>query len=207
MLKKIICFWVCVFSLPLLIWASGTYKIPEDIKVDLKIAKKNLSQAPDSHACKFEMAMAYAYSGQIKKGWDMLKQVPEPYADDVIKQYEPLEKKYPQEWRYPFKLAFGYYFKKDKQGAIDAFNRVLKIDPQHIWAMGFIGLVKGDMGKVDETIDICKKALEIEPNATAIHFLLGEAYRKKGQYKQSLSHFLKVGQLQTKESFSKQYDD
>lgn len=198
---------ICVFSFQFLIWGNGTYKIPEDIKVELKIAKKNLAQAPDSHACKFEMAMVYAYSGQIKKGWDMLKQVPETYAQDVIEQYEPLEKKYPQEWRYPFKLAFGYYFKQDKQGAIDAFNRVLKIDPRHIWAMGFIGLVKGDMGKVDETIEICKKALEIEPNATAIHFLLGEAYRKKGQYKQSLSHFLKVGQLQTKESFSKQYDD
>ncbi|MBT3260996.1 tetratricopeptide repeat protein [bacterium] len=48
--------------------------------------------------------------------------------------------------------------------------------------MGFSALVKGENGQVDGAIDLCKKALKIEPNATAIHFLLGQALLKKGDY-------------------------
>ena len=34
-------------------------------------------------------------------------------------------------------------------------------------------LIYGEMDDVDNAVYYCKKGLEIEPNATAIHFLLG----------------------------------
>ena len=54
------------------------------------------------------------------------------------------------------------------------------------------------MGQTNKAIHYCKKALKIEPDATAIHFLLAEAYRKKKQYFKMMKELLIVGKLQAK---------
>jgi len=54
------------------------------------------------------------------------------------------------------------------------------------------------MGDVDRAMQWCHKGLKIEPNATAIHFLLAEGYRKKKQYYKAFKRLLNVGRLQSK---------
>ena len=158
----------------------------------------------------FELAMSYAYTGQIEKGWNMLKQIPDydnNFAPKVLKKYGDLIKKEPNNWKHHFKIAFGYYFEKDKNAALDSFHDVLKIDPKHIWAMGFIALIEGELKNTDAAINYCKKALKIEKNATAIHFLLAEGYRRKEDYMNTFKHVLIVGKLKTAEKLSNLYDD
>jgi len=53
---------------------------------------------------------------------------------------------------------------------------------------------------------VCKEALKKEPNATAIHFLLAEGYRRKGQYSKFMSEMVVVGRLQTAESLERRND-
>ncbi len=183
--------------------AASVYQIPEAYISDIKAAKVAYEQEETADTL-FELAMSYAYSGLIEKGWGMLKRIPEHndnYAPTALAKYGPLAKREPNEWRHPFKLAFAYYFKGDKQASIAQFEKVLAIDAKHIWAMGFIALIYGEQGHYDEAILLCKKALEIEPNATAIHFLLGEAYRKKGNTMGFLSEIMTVGRLKTAEKF------
>ena len=153
---------------------AATYQIPGDLLREVAKKEKTFNRNPSSHSHRFELAMSYAYTGQIEKGWETLKKLPENYADTVVSNYAKAITQEPTEWKHHFKIAFGYYFKKDRNQAIQSFEQVLKIDPKNVWAMGFISLIKGEQGEVDEAIRLCKQALAIEPHATAIHFLLGE---------------------------------
>jgi tetratricopeptide (TPR) repeat protein len=158
------------------------YQIPEDLKDDVRLEYKNYSEHSESNESKFNLAMTYAYTGQIKKGWDILKTIDKSYSRVVIDQYSVRIKKDPTNWKSHFKIEFGYFFVGEKQSSVDSFYKVLALKPDMVWAMGFIGLVKGEMGEVDAAIKICKEASKLEPQATGIHFLLAEGYRKKGQY-------------------------
>ena len=183
--------------------AASVYVIPDAHIADIRQAKAAYEKKVDANTL-FELSMAYAYSGLIEKGWGMLKRIPEydkDYAPKVLAKYEPLTLQEPKEWRHHFKLAFAYYFKGDKKEAVNCFQTVLKLDPNNIWAMGFIALIYGEKERYDEAIALCKKALAIEPNAAAIHFLLGEAYRKTGNTMGFLSEIMTVGRIKASEKF------
>jgi tetratricopeptide (TPR) repeat protein len=180
--------------------SAKIYHIPDHLWQEYK-QKKQIYQQNNSNldAC-FEYAMTCAYTGQIKKGWDALKTLPPTYSIEVISKYYPLSEENPDEWTYKFKLAFGYFFDQKKDEAIKEFQKVLKIKPKHIWAMGFISLIEGERGHVDEAIKWAEKANRIEPNAAAIHFLLEEGYRKKGDIFKAFIEACKVGRLLTEEA-------
>lgn len=196
-----LCLGVLLFSTQ--INAASVYTIPDSYVTDMKQAKKAYEQKADANTV-FELAMAYAYSGLIEKGWGMLKRIPEynaDYAPVVLSKYTALVEKEPKEWRHHFKLAFGYYFKGDKKEAIRQFETVLALEPKQVWAMGFIALIYGEQEHYDDAMRLCRKALEMEPNAAAIHFLLGEAYRKTGNTMGFLSEIMTVGRLKAAEKF------
>ncbi len=183
------------------IWAE-LYKPAGYLLDDLKKNEKNYDQDPSSNENKFELAMSYAYTGRILEGWDTLKKVDKSYAPVVIAKYETLSKKEPGEWRHFFKLGFGYYFQEKKPLAADSFERALSVDPSNIWSMGFLAFVKGDVGQVDEAISLCKKAIQLEPNAIALHVLLGVGYGKKGDYMGVAGEGMIAARLKTEEAFS-----
>ena len=208
--KKIIngCF---VLGLIVFIWVKPViatiYEIPGDLLQEGKSRLAIYNANPESAEATFELAMNYAYTGRIEKGWEILKKVPVPYADTVVKTYGAKVKSGQASWKDHFKLAFGYYFKDHKEDAKDEFRKVLELDPKQIWAMGFIGLIEGEQGHNQVGIDWCKKALAIERNATAIHFLLGEGYRRTGNYFGAMGEFMIVGRLKTEESVHRGADE
>ena len=192
-------FWIAT---PLM---AEIYIIPEPLLKEVEKKYAIFEAHPTSNEALFNLAMAYAYTGQIRKGWATLKKVDPNYADTVINTYLPLTKSEPKEWRHYFKLAFGHYFKDEKEKCVTLFETALVYDPENVWVMAFIALVKGDMGYVDETIEICKKALKIEPNATAIHFLLGVGYQRKGELLKCMKEMMIVGRLETEEAIKRPY--
>lgn len=187
------------------IWAK-TYQIPPDLWAESQRNEEILKQHPQDPDAIFEAAMSDAYTGQIEKGWAALKTIPnydKNYAPKVIAKYGQLIQKEPKEWKYYFKIAFGYYFANQKEIAIENFKKVLEISPKNVWAMGFIGLVEGERGNTEAGIDWSEKGLKIEPNATAIHFLLAEGYRRKGDYFKALGQMLIVGRLKSEEALAR----
>lgn len=191
--------WVLFF---LLLISSVSFALPyhvdKDILDEVSLNQQRYEQAPTSNEVMFDLAMSYAYSGQILKGWNLLKTIPKEYAPTVIKTYSGLMKSDTKEWRYPFKCAFGYFFIGEKKQAINLFKKVIEIKPDQVWAYGFIALIYGEMGDVDIAMQWSHKGLKIEPNATAIHFLLAEGHRKKKQYYKAFKRLLNVGRLQSK---------
>lgn len=191
-------FWTFIwfFCVSLLMAAPFPYHVSDDILNEVTTNQHRYELNPTDNEVMFDLAMSYAYSGQILEGWLMLKKVPKQYAPVVITTYEEKMQQDPTQWRYPFKCAFGYFFNGNKKQAIDLFHHVLVLNPEQVWAYGFIALIYGEMGDVDNTVIYCKKGIELEPNATGIHFLLGEAYRKQGKYFKMWNQLLKVGRLQ-----------
>jgi tetratricopeptide (TPR) repeat protein len=203
MIKKLLLILTVLFGLVQPIQAD-IYHIPEELMQEVRDRKAYLEKHPDSQEALFELAMSYAYTGQIRLGWGTLKQVKESYAKDVVELYKPLVEQDKTDWKSAFKLAFGYFFTKQKEKALEAFYIARDRNPENVWILGFIALVKGEMGEVDEAMKICKKALKMEPNATGIHFLLAEGYRKKGKYMKFMSHMMIVGRLETEEALMRE---
>ncbi len=181
----------CLFAFP--------YYVAPDILEEVAVNERLYAVSPTSNEVLFDLAMSYAYSGQILNGWTTLKKLDKSYSSVVIDLYTEKMKESPDEWRYPFKLAFGYFFAGEKVKAIQLFEQVLRINPDQVWAVGFIALVYGEMGRVDEAISYCKKGLAMEPNAPGIHLLLAEGYRKKKKYFKAFKHFLIVGRLEAQD--------
>ncbi len=199
---------VCLLISPLM-GKQHIYEAPPALMNEVRSNLLLVDANPTYANTVFELAMSYAYTGQIEKGWATLKKVPNydpDYAPKVIEKYSKLIESDPTNWKYHFKLAFGYYFLKKKEMTISQFDNVLKIDPKHIWAMGFKAVVLGEIGKEDETVVICNEDLLIEPQATAIHFLLAEGYRRQGRYWKATLEALKVGRLKASEKISGYYD-
>ena len=81
-----------------------------------------------------------------------------------------------------FKIAFAYYFNEKKSLSLASFLKAHQLNPNQAWIMGFIALVYGDKKNYKKTIYWTKKALKLEPNGTALHFLLAKAYKESGNY-------------------------
>lgn len=166
-------------------FAFKGYHPPEDLYKEILPAQNGVAVSPNSAEAHFELAMVYAYTGYIEEGWDELKRVNEidkNYAPTVVTKYESLTKAEPNNWKYKFKLAFGYYFVNQKEKGQEQFQKILDQHPDNIWAMGFLAFLKGESGDIADAIVLTKKAIAMEPTAPALHFLLGTAYIKKGDY-------------------------
>lgn len=59
--------------------------------------------------------------------------------------------------------------------------RTLALDPLHLWAHYFLGLVWIEEGKRDAALQSFKKAIYIEPNFALGYFYLGKIYKEQGQ--------------------------
>ena len=186
----------CVVATPLI---AEIYTIPDALMKEVRDNKTRYEASPESGEAMFDLAMSYAYTGQIRLGWGVLKKMDEEYARKVVALYEPTVMNEETDWKMPFRLAFGYFFIKEKKKSVAMFEVARARNPDNVWILGFLALVKGEMGHVDEAMALCKKALKMEPNATGIHFLLAEGYRKKGKYLKFMSHMMVVGRLETEE--------
>jgi tetratricopeptide (TPR) repeat protein len=164
---------------------------------------EQINASPNNVERRFELAMAYAYTGWIELGWDQLSMIPKldkEYQHTVYKKYYPMTQKYPNNWKAHFKLAFAYHVLGKKDLAIESFKKVLTIKPDHVWSMGLIALIYGEKKDYNTGIDWCKKALKINNDATAIHFLLGAAYYETGNYFGIIGESLSVGRLKSIEA-------
>ena len=162
-----------------------------------------INESPNDPHLRFELAMEYASTGWIEIAWDQLKLVPklsQSYQDTVYEKYSQIIKNEPENWQAHFRLAFAYYFKKEKEKAIESFKTVLSLKPNHVWSMGFIALIYGEQKNYNECIKWCKRGLKLNNDATAIHFLIGKAYYETGNYFGVLGESLSVARLKSIEA-------
>lgn len=88
--------------------------------------------------------------------------------------------------------AFGCYAFGDFKQSSEYFEKIIRLDPQNIWAKNFAALVYGQMGDVDRALQHLKEAVALDSSNQYTHLLLSAAYKEKGQYLLALYHYLQA---------------
>lgn len=176
--KLLVCALVllCAFS-------AQAWRISKDLEQEIKIKKAALTAHPKDPHAYFDLAITYAYTNNIQDGWNQLKKVVDIDPKFKAKGLEMYAKKVnasPNDWKLRFRLAFAYYFNERKQEAVRELKNVLILDPDNIWAYGYIALIYGELGDVDTAMEYTRRGLKIDSNAAALHLLLSEGHYKKG---------------------------
>src|SRR4051812_18620023 len=69
------------------------------------------------------------------------------------------------------------------------YERVLAAEKRNLHALYFLAAIRCQQGRLDEGIELARRALKIDPKLAAAHNLIGMAQQQSGRYEVALSHF------------------
>jgi tetratricopeptide (TPR) repeat protein len=158
------------------------WRINEELKQEVAAKKAFVAAHPNDANAHFDLAITYAYTNHIQEGWDELGKVIKIDPDFKPKGMNMYIRKVtaePGDWKLRFRLAFAYYFNDKKDDAIRELENVLKIDPDNVWAYGYLALIHGEKGDYDTAMAKARAGIKIDSQVAALHLLLSEGYYKK----------------------------
>ncbi|MBI3899813.1 MAG: hypothetical protein HY308_16170 [Gammaproteobacteria bacterium] len=170
--------WLC---------AHAEYTVAPDIAQEYRQLKAKAGQAPNDTELNFEYATCLSYLGKVEEGRTVLKHVRQldpGFANKVLPKYLKKQQENPNDLKAKYRLGFLYYFKEDYAQALNLLGQVANSEPVgqlNAWALGYMGVVKGKLGKWDEAENLVQRALKIEPEAYGLHAALAVAQKKKGE--------------------------
>ncbi len=91
-----------------------------------------------------------------------------------------------------YNLGNAYYYKGDRQKAIDFTLEAIKLNPGFVEAYNNLAATYSEEGRVEEAIGLWEKALEIKPDFLVAHFNLSKFYFSKKQYGLAIEHCDKI---------------
>lgn len=84
----------------------------------------------------------------------------------------------------------------DKKSCIEQMQKILDIDPDHADSLNYIGYTYAEQGiKLDEAMDLIKRASELKPDNGYIIDSLGWVYYQKGLYNEAVRHLERAAEL------------
>jgi tetratricopeptide (TPR) repeat protein len=103
-------------------------------------------------------------------------------GSQAIKALQTGQSKLPNETVLTFELGAVYDKQKRHADAEAAFRQVIARDPQHAPALNYLGYMLADRGeRLDESIDLVRRALVIDPDNGSYLDSLGWAYYKSNK--------------------------
>jgi tetratricopeptide (TPR) repeat protein len=81
---------------------------------------------------------------------------------------------------------------KKYKNAVDLYNQVLKIDPNHIDSLNNLGTIFYKMGELQKAINYYKKAIMITPDNVNIIYNLGLVFNNLGEHKNAIECYEKI---------------
>ncbi len=146
---------------------------------------------PDSY-----VALAQAYS-DAKRG------------DEAVRVLQEAQAKFPEDTTIGFEL--GAVFDKQKRfaDAEAAFREILKKEPDNAPALNYIGYMLAERGeRLNESVDLLKKALELEPDNGSYLDSLGWAYYKSDKLPLALDNLQRAAdQMKSNSVIQDHYGD
>jgi tetratricopeptide (TPR) repeat protein len=73
--------------------------------------------------------------------------------------------------------------------AIEAFKKVLNLDPENHDALYNLGFAYNKSGLYGESLEICKRLTELNPANTNVRLLMGDSYNKLGKHEEAKREF------------------
>lgn len=180
-MKKVI--GTLILSALILANISFAFRITPELQKELDQKMAAVKKNPKNPATRFDLAITQAYTNNLIDGMFTIRKIGEldlGYKHRALNEYIAKVKENPNDWKLRFRLAFVYYFNDKYQDAIREFENVLTLDPDNVFAYGYLALLEGGLGHVDTGIKLAKKGISIDSNVAALHLLLSEGYYKKG---------------------------
>lgn len=161
--------------------------------------KEALARSPTDVNAKYNLAMVYAHEGQVLDGWRELqslgKQLGEgvkrqEFTNQVVTDAHRVLQRSPSDILTRYRLAFAYSFSGQKDSAKAEFEKIVSLEPNHSWSLGYLGYAYAEAGDLDRGIVLWERGVEVDPGNSVLHYVLGVAYVRKGQLKKAASHFV-----------------
>ena len=127
-----------------------------------------------------ERGRAYGQVGKLLLAAELYDQA-EPYLLNA----RVLE---PGELAWPYYLAHAYRLKFQPDKALPFFEEVLRIKPDHVPALVWLGTLRVDEGRADLAEPLLAKAVSLEPRSAAALFELGKAALAAGDPARAVTH-------------------
>jgi len=154
--------------------------------------QKAIDQSDSVAKEKYELAVAYANLGAIKKANDLFDQLEELDWKEKVKQliaeYSATLAKEDKDIKVINYLAFAYYLDDQYKKAENLFNRIIRLDPKNIWSYNYLAVVQHERGNYEQAETTLEESLLIMENQYT-HFLLGFNYYKKSNLFKAAYHF------------------
>jgi len=91
-----------------------------------------------------------------------------------------------------FNAGVAYYNQGEVAKAIQAYQKVIELDPGHIEAYNNLGIIYQETGKPENALQAYLKAIEINPHYEKAHNNLGILFYLKGEDDRAMEAFQKV---------------
>jgi tetratricopeptide (TPR) repeat protein len=164
----------------------------------IEVARQALASRPDDLRLTRLEAQALRQDGKAEQGIALLENSVSRHADDpdtyialaqlyadsargaqAIQALRDAETKFPSNTSILFELGSVLDKQKNFAGAEAAFRRVIAREPDHAAALNYLGYLLADRGeRLDESVNLVTRALEVEPNNGSFLDSLGWAYYK-----------------------------
>ncbi len=101
----------------------------------------------------------------------------------------------PEDFRWPYFLAHLHGRKGDLNAAGEDFRKALKLDPDHVAALVWLGRVLLEAGKPAEARPPLERALELHPESASAHYVLGRVKLALGEPQAAVEHLERALEL------------
>ena len=135
---------------------------------------------PSDFNSKFRQAMRFLYQGRVQ---------------NAILLLEPLHQHQPEHLEVLKNLGAAYIIRKRYAEAQVLLERAVELQPDDsdLW----VNLAAARLGELEAStseqqnlaIDAYSKALEVNPKAANVHYMLGLVYRQRKEYLRAVAHF------------------
>ncbi len=176
----------------------------QDLKKYYKIAQTNTSDP----RVRFDLAMAYAYTGFLQEGFDELASLnrnDKTYSKKILEETTRELEVATGDWKTNFYHAFALYFNDMKEEAKEYFYKVVELSPERSvkgWSLGYIAYIYGEKKQWRTALGIIDEAIRYEPDGVGLFLAKGYGQQQIGDYFGLTGTLIKVGSMQASSVFN-----
>ena len=149
-----------------------TAGVEASLQERIRASYASLASAQRSQSRDVDLGRAYGQVGKLLLAAELYDQA-EPYLLNAA----ALE---PGEIAWPYFLAHGYRLKFEPDKAIARYEEVLRMKPDYVPALVWLGTMHVDNGRADLAEPLLTQAVSLEPRSAAALFELGKAALASG---------------------------
>ncbi len=163
----------------------------------VKRFEAQVGRAPSDPMTRYTLAMLYARDGRLLDGYRQLQEADQAAGQgrraelmkQIVQECDALIRANPHDLLARYRLAFARYFANEPAAAAAEFGRIVALEPRNDWAHGYLGQSYAALKQDERAIGAWQRGLEVNPNNSVLHYVLGLMYTKKDDKKKAAFHF------------------